>query len=376
MKTHRHIHFPTTHFAAALLAALACITPARCASTPGIIAAACKGDLAKARALLKRNPQLVNAKGLLGLTPLHCAAQFGHRDVAELLLASGAKVNATDSDGETPLHWAARSGHKDIAELLLASGAEVNAKNHDGETPLHLAEVWGETHSGANEMAEMLRQHGGRNEVTLRLRWCGPVTQEPLDPLSLTLMSGLGMVFGKGCEKTDVSASSLVREISAGGVLHKLSYQGLDVIAGVQARFDRGDQWYVETVRIVNNTPSRIPLYEYNVKVLGTWFATREKIEGEWGKAYADRQFSPVSGSIAPGAFMDLAHMFVISKPGAGAVLAQVKGSSTVYGTIKIAYSIMLDGKEYYFEWLAPVQASCQSIPEWERIGGFSIRGR
>jgi ankyrin repeat protein len=138
MKTHRHIHFPTTHFAAALLATLAGITPARCADTPAIIDAASKGKLAKVRALLKRNPQLVNATDSNGATPLHYAALYVHKDVVQLLLASGAEVNAKAHDGVTPLHYCAASrGSKDVAKLLLANGAEVNAKDQHGSTPLH-----------------------------------------------------------------------------------------------------------------------------------------------------------------------------------------------------------------------------------------------
>ena len=73
------------------------------------------------------------------MTPLHVAADGGHKDVVELLLANKAEVNAKDNDGVTPLHCGGVSGHKDVAELLLANKAEVNAKDNDGGTPLHMA---------------------------------------------------------------------------------------------------------------------------------------------------------------------------------------------------------------------------------------------
>ncbi|HIG23126.1 ankyrin repeat domain-containing protein, partial [Henriciella sp.] len=73
----------------------------------------------------------INAKGLFGDTPLHIAAQFGHTEIAELLIAKGADVNA-DNAKETPLHRAATNGHYAIAELLIAAGVDVNAKNVGG----------------------------------------------------------------------------------------------------------------------------------------------------------------------------------------------------------------------------------------------------
>src|SRR5208337_2904389 len=61
------------------------------------------------------------------------------RAVVEVLLAHKADVNARDNRGLTPLHLAADSGHKDVVEVLLANGAEVNPKADDGETPLNFA---------------------------------------------------------------------------------------------------------------------------------------------------------------------------------------------------------------------------------------------
>ena len=113
--------------------------------------------MAKVKALLKENPDLVFSGDGDLWTPLHYAASEGHKDVAELLLASKAGVNARADNGWTPLHHAALEGHKDVAELLLASKAEVNAKDNNGDTPLHLAVS--EKHK---DVAELLRQHGGQ----------------------------------------------------------------------------------------------------------------------------------------------------------------------------------------------------------------------
>jgi hypothetical protein len=81
------------------------------------------GDLVKVKALLKDNPKVVSSSDLNGWTPLHITAKYGHKDVAELLLAKGAAVNAKADDGETPLDLALAKGHWDVAELLRQHGA-------------------------------------------------------------------------------------------------------------------------------------------------------------------------------------------------------------------------------------------------------------
>jgi ankyrin repeat protein len=113
--------------------------------------AAMQGDLAKVKALLKEDPDLVAGEYNNGMTPLHRAAEFNHKDVVELLLASKADVNAKDDNGRTPLNIAAQEGHKDEVELLLANRANVNANAQNGWTPLHWA-----VEKGNKDMAELL----------------------------------------------------------------------------------------------------------------------------------------------------------------------------------------------------------------------------
>jgi ankyrin repeat protein/beta-lactamase regulating signal transducer with metallopeptidase domain len=109
------------------------------------------GDLAKVKAMLKDNPDLISSKDSEGKTPLHVAALMGRKSVAELLLAKGSDVNAKNNNGETPLHVAAMEGYKDLVEVLAASKADVNAKANDGSTPLHVA-----AQNGNKNVAEVL----------------------------------------------------------------------------------------------------------------------------------------------------------------------------------------------------------------------------
>jgi len=95
----------------------------------------------------------VNEKGLgnrLGDSPLHLAAQMGHKEIVELLIAKGADVNAKCDVGWTPLH---NAQDKEIVELLIAEGADVNAKTNLEGTPLDQAD---------GETADLLRKHGGK----------------------------------------------------------------------------------------------------------------------------------------------------------------------------------------------------------------------
>ena len=118
--------------------------------------AAALGNLAKVKALLSRNSDLVFSEDNNGRTPLHISALLGNKETAEYLLAARADVNARDHNRRTPLHWAASRGHKDVAELLLLSNAEVNAKAHHGWTALYLA-----ASHGHKEVAGLVREFGG-----------------------------------------------------------------------------------------------------------------------------------------------------------------------------------------------------------------------
>jgi ankyrin repeat protein len=68
-----------------------------------------------------KNFQKIQALSTAGsrLTPLHAAALFGQKDVADFLVQKKAEINSTDNGGGTALHYAAMEGHKDIVELPL-----------------------------------------------------------------------------------------------------------------------------------------------------------------------------------------------------------------------------------------------------------------
>ncbi|WP_264702196.1 ankyrin repeat domain-containing protein [Wolbachia endosymbiont (group A) of Volucella inflata] len=94
--------------------------------------------------------------------PLHCAAQHGHTQVAEILLAEKADVSMQDRKGFNPLDYAVHLGNKiEMVRLLLRAGA-TNVQNGCGFTPLHHT-----AECGYVQMVEILLKEG-RTDVNAR----------------------------------------------------------------------------------------------------------------------------------------------------------------------------------------------------------------
>lgn len=80
-----------------------------------------------------------------GDTALHIAAAAFRRDIAELLVASGADVRAKNRRGAQPLHFAADANRwhpiaqAQTIEYLISAGADPNALDRSGVSPLHRA---------------------------------------------------------------------------------------------------------------------------------------------------------------------------------------------------------------------------------------------
>jgi ankyrin repeat protein len=86
-----------------------------------------------------------NATNYAGLPVMHRACDWGGLPgIVQDLLVRGARVTVRDSEGRTPLHVAASAANHEIADLLLAAGADPNATDRLGRTPLHAAAIAGD----------------------------------------------------------------------------------------------------------------------------------------------------------------------------------------------------------------------------------------
>ena len=69
-------------------------------------------------------------------SPLVAAARRGYHDLVVRMLDAGAAIDSTGHDGATAFYGAARAGHVELAKLLLARGAAVDAVVERGPAPL------------------------------------------------------------------------------------------------------------------------------------------------------------------------------------------------------------------------------------------------
>nr|XP_046230727.1 histone-lysine N-methyltransferase EHMT1 isoform X3 [Scatophagus argus] len=72
-------------------------------------------------------------------TPLHAAAEGGHKDICHMLVQAGANLDTCDEDHRTPLMEACENNHMETVLYLLRAGASATHKDVEGFTCLHLA---------------------------------------------------------------------------------------------------------------------------------------------------------------------------------------------------------------------------------------------
>uniref|UniRef100_A0A673KFM0 Ankyrin repeat and sterile alpha motif domain containing 1A n=1 Tax=Sinocyclocheilus rhinocerous TaxID=307959 RepID=A0A673KFM0_9TELE len=122
--------------------------------------------------VLLRNEALTNIADNKGCYPLHLAAWKGDQRIVKLLIHQGPShpklneqsaldhtefkrcgpfdpyINAKNNDNETPLHCAAQYGHTQVVQLLLEELTDPTMRNNKFETPLDLAALYGRLEGG------------------------------------------------------------------------------------------------------------------------------------------------------------------------------------------------------------------------------------
>lgn len=138
--------------------------------------AAFKGNAESVRVQLESQPNLLNTKDFLGLSPLHRAAQSGQDAIVKLLLAKEADIGSIDQNGNTPLHWAVFTGQSNVVETLIGNKAGLNIKGAGEKSPLYLA-----VQQGFLPIAEMLLKAGADPNIA---------TSGGETPLSIVVANG------------------------------------------------------------------------------------------------------------------------------------------------------------------------------------------
>jgi ankyrin repeat protein len=67
----------------------------------------------------------------------HAAVSYGHTELIQFLMSSGANPNLRDFDGDTPLHFCEEP---EVADFLISHGADPSAVNNEGDTLFDKAE--------------------------------------------------------------------------------------------------------------------------------------------------------------------------------------------------------------------------------------------
>ena len=112
-------------------------------------AACMSADEAAARLALEGAPQSLGEPDTL-----HAAASVGNADAVRCLLRLGADPNATAGDGTTALHHAGWNDRRQVAEVLVAHGARPLRDANHGSTPAGWAD-----HAGHAAMRDYLLDH-------------------------------------------------------------------------------------------------------------------------------------------------------------------------------------------------------------------------
>ncbi|KAI5479290.1 CDK inhibitor PHO81 [Pseudohyphozyma bogoriensis] len=140
-------------------------TPTSTAEDLNALSLACQfGHEDIARLLLQRGAKILPNPA--GYYPQHLAAREGHAGVLRLLVEATRGFSGIDVPDKysqaTPLHHAASEGHTESVNVLLKAGSNVHAKDEFRKTPIHYA-AW----QGHIDVIVLLLAAGATSEATM-----------------------------------------------------------------------------------------------------------------------------------------------------------------------------------------------------------------
>jgi ankyrin repeat protein len=167
-------------------------------ATYDLTIASALGDIAGVRQMLENNPSRISETRPSGRRPLSAAVEFGHDDIAQLLLERGADPRWEERDAPrgTSVHSASSMGNLAMVKLLLEHGADPNEEIDSAASPVAFAAI--------PEIRSLLESYGGE-----------PIQDD--DEIVKSLVAdpndiGIGMAFTMSAERPDM----LARLIGAG----------------------------------------------------------------------------------------------------------------------------------------------------------------
>ncbi|KAK4451057.1 hypothetical protein QBC34DRAFT_402074 [Podospora aff. communis PSN243] len=138
--------------------------------------AAILGRISSAKWLVRKGVNIDRPSANYGVSPLMCALEAGHIQIAELLLHEGANPNLRARGGETPLSFAVMSKSLEAVNLVIKEGADPLALTSSNENML----AWSVTHGTPAIFLSLLglgagldplhRSHQGQSAISCALQ--------------------------------------------------------------------------------------------------------------------------------------------------------------------------------------------------------------
>lgn len=127
-----------------------------------VFVASALNDLKRLERALAKDPEALSKFSVDGWTPVHLAAFYRQKEALAYLLEKGAPVDVRSKNNMSnlPIHAAAAGGNRDIVAMLLERGADVHERQNGGWTPLHSA-----AQNGDLETVKLLLAHGANVDV-------------------------------------------------------------------------------------------------------------------------------------------------------------------------------------------------------------------